>query len=144
MNRILIFLFTLNIFFLSCQKEDIQCTTFPCGSDNPEHYNYNRVAYDTDFRLGTWANIRANANSLGTLVFHNDNEWSFYNELGGYYNESYSFNGIYLVIETDVDGSILNPPIKYQTHYNDTSGIFSILQQHNLSYQSWDHYIKIE
>lgn len=145
-SKIVLLFIVFIFFFLACEKEkDIPCTTFPCGSDNPDSYNYNRVAFDPQFRIGTWINVRASASSPDTIIFYNDTVWSLFNKLGGYYEGKYGFNGIYLQVKTDVNNQELIPPIEYQSYYSDSTGIFSLLIQQGINgFQQWNHYVKIE
>lgn len=145
-SKLLIFIAFVIAFLASCQKEDeVPCINFPCNGTDNELINYNRVAYDPTFRIGTWVDVRASATSPGTIIFHNDSIWSLFNELGGYFEGKYEFNGLYLQILTDVNNQALERPIKYQTIYDDSTGIFSILLQHGANgFQQWNHYIKVE
>lgn len=133
-------------FFLACEKEEeIPCINFPCDGTDDKQINYNRVAYDPAFRIGTWINVRASVTSPDTIIFHNNSIWSNFNENGGIHKKKYKFDKLYLVFYDGYDGSILDEPAKKQTYYNDSTGIFSILSAFYIDgTQSWDHYIKIE
>lgn len=120
---ILLFIFTLP----SCEKEDIPCTTFPCG-DESEYYG-NRVARDPEFRKGTWINITEGVFGVDTLVFHDERYWSNWNSNGGIRNAEYNFSSTNLESYQDYSGAVLTIPIYWETRYNDTTGIFSIVRQ---------------
>lgn len=133
-------------FFLACEKEeDIPCINFPCDGTDDKQINYNRVAYDPAFRIGTWINVRASATSPDTIIFHNNSIWSNFNENGGIHKKKYGFDGLYFLAYTNNLGEEVNPPFRNQTYYNDTTGIYSVLLQQGINgFQQWNHYIKIE
>lgn len=140
-----IFLAIAILFLVSCKKEELPCINLPCNGTDDKLVNYNRVAYDPTFRIGTWINVRASATSPGTIIFHNDSIWSRFNENGGAYNVKYGFDGLYILAYTNNLGQEINPPFKNQTYYNDSTGVFSILIQQGINgFQQWNHYIKVE
>jgi hypothetical protein len=141
-------LFSISFVFLliliACEKtDDIPCTTFPCGSDHPDNYNYNRVAFDPEFRIGTWVNIASHVPAKDTIIFHNDTAWSNFNSYGGIYNGKYDFWELYLRSYMDYNGNELVDPFQKETYYYDSTGVLSIFRGIQ-SGSVWDHYIKIE
>jgi hypothetical protein len=145
-SKLIFFLIFISVFFVACNKEnDVPCINFPCNGTDDKLINYNRVAYDPEFRIGTWANVRASTSSPDTIIFHNDSTWSRFNENGGVYNKRYAFDGLYLIVYTNNIGEEVNSPLRRQTYYNDSTGVFAILNQYYADgYQHWGHYIKIE
>lgn len=148
MRNSFLLIFTLIAFTISsCEKEDIPCTTFPCGDEN--NYYGNRVAWDPDFRIGTWINVREGSSDRDTIIFHNEERFSYFNSQSGYFNTRYTFDYRDLVLLEDHNGNTLQIPIEYETGYNDTTGIFSIIRQKTLIIGGGidfdiDFYIKIK
>jgi hypothetical protein len=145
-------MFTVILFFIaSCEKEEEPCVGLPCG--NTEEYYGNRVARDPVFRLGTWYNINEGS-SNDTIIFHNDSIWSNYirdndGNITGIFNAKYEFEYVYLKSYKNYGGIDLEVPLKWQTRYNDTTGVFSIVKQTSLQIggEIWfdiEHYIKIK
>jgi hypothetical protein len=122
------------------------CISIPCGVDNSNWIEpSNRVASIPAFRKGRWINIKQNAYSRDTIIFHNDSLWSRRNSPHDLDYEQYKFDFLYF------ESRFLNYMSSKEglhreiTLYNDTTGIFSILYKEALnSNQDWDHYVKIE
>lgn len=148
---------TLALLFITaaCNKsdeitKDPPCITIPCGDTN-ERQQYNRVAYDLDYRIGRWINLWDAGNSKDTLIFHTDSTFTNVNKEGeGIRYGKYDFEHLYFNLYENFANEILEDPIKRQTYYNDTTGIFSMLKVQQYSsgdgvlYQNWGHYIKID
>ena len=122
-----IFIYTVLILALSsCKKEDE-----PAEIEEVD-YKGNRVAFDLNLRIGTWANVSDHVSTRDTIVFHNDSIWSNYyiskytGKREGIIEKKYKFQGAQLVFYNGYDGQPLEEPIHRHCQYSETTGLFSI------------------
>jgi len=132
------------VLICSCEKEE----TEPCPTVQEEvDYKGNRVAFDLELRLGTWANIREDISTIDTIIFHNDSVWSNYyfnTETGkreGILRKKYQFSGAQLVFFDGYDGKPFDKPLHKYCEYSESTGLFSIFSN---GFEHEDVYRKID
>lgn len=137
-----LFIYSILILSLfSCKKED------DCNEIEEIDYKGNRVAFDLDLRIGTWANVSHHVSTRDTIVFHNDSIWSNYyiskytGKREGIIEKKYAFQGVQLVFYNGYDGQLLEDPIHKHCQYSETTGLFSIFSN---GLEREDKYMKIE
>ena len=137
-------IFIYSVIFLSlfsCKKED--------DSNEIEEVDYrgNRVAFDLDLRIGTWANVSDHVSTRDTIVFHNDSIWSNYyinkhtGKREGIIEKRYQFNSVQLMFFDGYDGKPLDSPVSKHCQYSESTGLFSIFSN---GLEREDVYMKID
>lgn len=127
--------------YLQDTTGDGPCLFVPCNRGRYDRYRFH---HDLHARKGMWVNVRQSANTVDTIVFHNDSTYSRYWPGAGAYEHKYEirYTYIYFYGNPQTNG-VLAEPGRVRAIYYDTTGVLMLERGVN-TFPQHDFYLRIQ